>query len=64
MDYCFRSLTGILTSTFFLAILLSSFGFTYTEAYDAQDPDGNITIKWDVISWTPDGYVVRCPLSY
>ncbi|KAE8707449.1 hypothetical protein F3Y22_tig00110384pilonHSYRG00911 [Hibiscus syriacus] len=21
------------------------------------DPTGNITIKWDVISWTPDGYV-------
>lgn len=28
------------------------------EAYDALDPTGNITIKWDVISWTPDGYVV------
>lgn len=28
------------------------------EAYDALDPLGNITIKWDVISWTPDGYVV------
>lgn len=28
------------------------------EAYDALDPLGNVTIKWDVISWTPDGYVV------
>ena len=28
------------------------------EAYDALDPTGNITIKWDVMSWTPDGYVV------
>jgi hypothetical protein len=27
-------------------------------AYDPLDPNGNITIKWDVISWTPDGYVV------
>lgn len=27
-------------------------------AYDALDPNGNITIKWDIISWTPDGYVV------
>ncbi|XVF08909.1 hypothetical protein REPUB_Repub07fG0045300 [Reevesia pubescens] len=27
------------------------------EAYDPLDPTGNITIKWDVISWTPDGYV-------
>ncbi|XP_059311165.1 COBRA-like protein 4 isoform X1 [Lycium ferocissimum] len=26
-------------------------------AYDALDPKGNITIKWDVLSWTPDGYV-------
>jgi hypothetical protein len=22
------------------------------------DPNGNITIKWDVMSWTADGYVV------
>lgn len=28
------------------------------EAYDALDPNGNITIKWDVINWTPDGYLV------
>ncbi|KAJ6760498.1 COBRA-LIKE PROTEIN [Salix purpurea] len=27
------------------------------EAYDALDPNGNITIKWDVLQWTPDGYV-------
>ncbi|KAL0007373.1 hypothetical protein SO802_008875 [Lithocarpus litseifolius] len=27
------------------------------EVYDALDPTGNITIKWDVISLTPDGYV-------
>nr|VDD10275.1 unnamed protein product [Brassica oleracea] len=25
--------------------------------YDALDPTGNITIKWDIISWTADGYV-------
>lgn len=30
----------------------------FAEAYDALDPNGNITIKWDVMSWTPDGYVV------
>ncbi|KAM0068186.1 hypothetical protein Hdeb2414_s0002g00070251 [Helianthus debilis subsp. tardiflorus] len=41
-----------------------SFVCEFAEAYDAQDPDGNITIKWDVISWTPHGYVVRCPFSY
>ncbi|KAL0357346.1 UNVERIFIED_CONTAM: protein COBRA [Sesamum calycinum] len=28
-------------------------------AYDALDPNGNITVKWDVMSWTPDGYVNR-----
>jgi len=28
------------------------------EAYDSLDPTGNITIKWDVMQWTPDGYVV------
>lgn len=28
------------------------------EAYDPLDPTGNITIKWDIMSWTPDGYVV------
>lgn len=27
-------------------------------AYDPLDPNGNVTIKWDVVSWTPDGYVV------
>ncbi|XP_066391209.1 COBRA-like protein 6 isoform X1 [Miscanthus floridulus] len=26
-------------------------------AYDPLDPNGNITIKWDIMSWTPDGYV-------
>ncbi|KAF5799892.1 hypothetical protein HanRHA438_Chr07g0318771 [Helianthus annuus] len=57
MDYCLTSLTKISISTIFVAILLSSFSFTLTEAYDAQDPNGNITIKWDVMNWTPDGYV-------
>ncbi|KAM3223836.1 hypothetical protein ACQJBY_057299 [Aegilops geniculata] len=28
-----------------------------TEAYDSLDPNGNITIKWDLKEWTPDGYV-------
>ncbi|KAG5615392.1 hypothetical protein H5410_015216 [Solanum commersonii] len=27
------------------------------DAFDTFDPNGNSTIKWDVISWTPDGYV-------
>lgn len=32
--------------------------YEYAEAYDALDPNGNITIKWDIMNWTPDGYVV------
>jgi hypothetical protein len=28
-------------------------------AFDALDPNGNITIKWDIRGWTSDGYVVR-----
>ncbi|KAL9231280.1 hypothetical protein vseg_006526 [Gypsophila vaccaria] len=30
---------------------------SYTAAYDPLDPTGNITIKWDILSWTLDGYV-------
>ncbi|KAF8037454.1 hypothetical protein BT93_B0372 [Corymbia citriodora subsp. variegata] len=37
--------------------LLSCFGISSTEAYDPLDPIGNITIKWDIVSWTSDGYV-------
>ncbi|TYH24448.1 hypothetical protein E1A91_A03G088500v1 [Gossypium mustelinum] len=36
----------------FFAIIISQAG-----AYDPLDPNGNITIKWDIMSWTPDGYV-------
>ncbi|KAL5988136.1 COBRA-like protein 4 [Asimina triloba] len=28
-----------------------------SSAYDPLDPSGNITLKWDVMSWTADGYV-------
>uniref|UniRef100_A0A2P2L4Y8 COBRA-like protein n=1 Tax=Rhizophora mucronata TaxID=61149 RepID=A0A2P2L4Y8_RHIMU len=51
------SIAKLSTSTILLVFLLSCFTFTSTEAYDPLDPNGNITIKWDVISWTPDGYV-------
>ncbi|KAG4402430.1 hypothetical protein GLYMA_02G196100v4 [Glycine max] len=40
-----------------LFVLFSFTCFNSTEAYDPLDPNGNITIKWDIISWTPDGYV-------
>ncbi|KAK9940181.1 hypothetical protein M0R45_016852 [Rubus argutus] len=50
---------NISSSTTILLLLfgLSCTSFTSTEAYDALDPTGNITIKWDVMTWTPDGYV-------
>nr|GMD56905.1 protein COBRA-like [Ipomoea batatas] len=50
-----------------VAFLLSCFSFTSTDAYDPFDPYGNITIKTDVLSSTPDGYVVspgKLQLSY
>ncbi|KAK6155291.1 hypothetical protein DH2020_009539 [Rehmannia glutinosa] len=53
MELCFRSLFRAIL----LFFLVYCFSFTSTDAYDALDPNGNITIKWDVISWTPDGYV-------
>ncbi|KAI4343992.1 hypothetical protein L6164_011270 [Bauhinia variegata] len=61
MKYPWSSITGSVAHSRGFAILLvlwlSCCTFTSTEAYDAVDPSGNITIKWDVISWTPDGYV-------
>ncbi|KAL3529650.1 hypothetical protein ACH5RR_008972 [Cinchona calisaya] len=40
-----------------LLVLLSAITFSSTEAFDALDPNGNITIKWDIMSWTSDGYI-------
>ncbi|WRX22214.1 COBRA [Theobroma cacao] len=39
-------------SALFLFVL-----FSHAAAYDPLDPNGNVTIKWDIVSWTPDGYV-------
>lgn len=44
-----------LWSYFAVSVLLLVF-FSTTDAYDPLDPLGNITIKWDVMSWTGDGY--------
>ncbi|XP_062106459.1 protein COBRA-like [Humulus lupulus] len=41
----------------FIVIMVFSTMFVLTEAYDALDPNGNVTVKWDIMSWTPDGYV-------
>ncbi|KAI3416890.1 uncharacterized protein J3R85_015002, partial [Psidium guajava] len=32
-------------------------------AYDPLDPTGNITMKWDIMSWTADGYVAVVTLT-
>ncbi|XP_059643504.1 COBRA-like protein 4 [Cornus florida] len=37
--------------------------FSHAEAFDPLDPFGNITIKWDVMSWTPDGYVAAVTMN-
>ncbi|KAL2499847.1 Protein COBRA [Abeliophyllum distichum] len=57
MYICIRSFCKFTTLTILLLFFLSCFSFTSIEAYDALDPNGNITIKWDIISWTADGYL-------
>ncbi|XP_058070502.1 protein COBRA-like [Magnolia sinica] len=54
MDFFHSKLTNF--NVLFLLLLLS-FTSTQTEAYHSKDRSGNITVKWDVIQWTPDGYV-------
>ncbi|XP_052148206.1 COBRA-like protein 5 [Oryza glaberrima] len=46
-----------------LLALLLAVTCSVAVAYDPLDPKGNITIKWDVISWTPDGYVAMVTMS-
>ncbi|KAJ6830793.1 COBRA-like protein 4 [Iris pallida] len=48
-----------IVSFFIVATIL----FSCTEAYDPLDPTGNITIKWDIVSWTPDGYVATVTMN-
>ncbi|KAJ9559983.1 hypothetical protein OSB04_005143 [Centaurea solstitialis] len=36
---------------------MDSPGDAVVVAYDLFDPTANVTITWDVVSWTPDGYV-------
>ncbi|KAJ8751740.1 hypothetical protein K2173_025916 [Erythroxylum novogranatense] len=42
-------------------IVMSKVYFFYTcgdaSAYDPLDPNGNVTVKWDIMSWTSDGYI-------
>ncbi|XP_030499388.2 protein COBRA [Cannabis sativa] len=39
------------------SLAISSLSFHQINGYDWRDPLGNITIRWDIISPTPDGYV-------
>lgn len=52
-----RSIAQLRSFTILFVFLLSSLSFSSTDAYDPLDPNGNITIKWDIMTWTPDGYV-------
>jgi len=43
---------------------MNSFNFVLfysmlVEAFDPLDPTGNVTIRWDIMSWTSDGYMVN-----
>lgn len=48
----FQGHTNAYLLIFSLAWLLA-----FSDAHDPLDPNGNITIKWDVMQWTGDGYV-------
>ncbi|KAF8090179.1 hypothetical protein N665_0483s0018 [Sinapis alba] len=48
----------LLCFCFFFIIIFST-----SSAYDPLDPNGNITIKWDIMSWTADGYVATVTMN-
>ncbi|XP_010937850.1 COBRA-like protein 1 [Elaeis guineensis] len=52
-----RPITKLRPLAIFLVVFVLSSTLISTEAYDALDPNGNITIKWDIMQWTTDGYV-------
>ncbi|KAJ7530700.1 hypothetical protein O6H91_14G015600 [Diphasiastrum complanatum] len=41
------------------AVVMILLAFPPGEAFDPLDPNGNITIKWDVMTWTGDGYMAQ-----
>ncbi|KAK9104115.1 hypothetical protein Scep_020959 [Stephania cephalantha] len=47
-----------------LLLLLSCSAILCSAALsDPYDPDGNITIRWDILLWTPDGYVATVNIT-
>ncbi|KAK7812247.1 cobra-like protein 4 [Quercus suber] len=55
----FNTYAYLVSSVFFIVL----FAHAVSEAYDPLDPTGNITIKWDVISWTADGYTATVTMT-
>lgn len=53
----FRSSSVFTNFSALLFFCLFSCKWNLTDAYDPLDPNGNITVKWDIITWTSDGYV-------
>ncbi|KAH7665206.1 COBRA plant protein [Dioscorea alata] len=53
----------LMNNGFILCVFLVSLMFFHAVAYDPLDPNGNITIKWDVMSWTADGYVAAVTMN-
>ncbi|KAH8483633.1 hypothetical protein H0E87_028151 [Populus deltoides] len=43
------------TATFSAVLFLML--FSCAGAYDPLDPTGNVTMKWDIMFWTTDGYI-------
>ncbi|KAK9090083.1 hypothetical protein Sjap_023260 [Stephania japonica] len=51
-------------SLLLLLLLLSCSAVRCSAALrDPYDPDGNITIRWDIVTWTPDGYVASVNIT-
>ncbi|CAN0876954.1 COBRA-like protein 4 [Linum grandiflorum] len=53
----------VLKLVFLVAFLFAVALHHPAAAYDPLDPNGNITIKWDIVTWTPDGYVATVTMN-
>lgn len=50
-------------SFIYVEIFIDQFLFTISEARDHSNFNANIAVKWDLMNWTPDGYVVSTKYS-
>ncbi|XP_031372259.1 COBRA-like protein 4 [Punica granatum] len=48
---------------FLLLVFIFSIMISHAAAFDPLDPNGNITIRWDIMSWTSDGYVATITMN-